>query len=151
MLLEKQQLTWRDFCVFLFTRSKHQVTAQILLTKLGVAILAATFIQSYLTMFSQFLHCWIGRCRLVVWDFHLIAFFGEYDFCAFFPSRFHTYCQNFVLDTGSKSIFIHNLLKKKINVFFWACLHLSSAERVDGSHSSVPTLRDILIFFVPPR
>ena len=88
--------------------------------KFGGCDLTATFIQSFLQRYHNYCTAELAsdRCRLVVGDFHLISFFGENDFCAFFPSRFHMYCQDFVPDTGCKSICIHNLLKK-INVVFF--------------------------------
>lgn len=88
---------------------------------------------------------------LVSLEFHLISFFGENDLCAFFPSRLHIYVQDFVPDTGSVSICIHNLLKKQINVFSCSARLPLLFPRGGQSGSAPPTLRDILIFFVHPR
>lgn len=57
MLLEKQQLTWNEetFVSFCLPGVNNKVTAQILLTKLGVAVLPATFIPSYFTLLSELL------------------------------------------------------------------------------------------------
>lgn len=88
-------MEWRVFCEFLCCHLPSDIYSN-----------SQCYHNSYPAEFGQ-------RSVLFVFDFHLISFFEENDFGAFFPSRSHIYCQDFVLDTGCKSICIHNLLTKE--------------------------------------
>lgn len=82
----------RVLCAFLIDQDQTHITAQILLTALGAALLPATFTRLFYSVVTlAALLNWTGRCGLMVFGFYLISFFGENDLCAFFPSRFHIY------------------------------------------------------------